>query len=217
MSADLSLSIGCTRRWYSNSLWLDRHALPISVGAVDLTLPVHDLLHRALRRHVRAVSHLDACAGRNKHFATLGLSLHVVVPLYPIQTDSACGSYHRFKASCIRPPPVVETSWSLTSNQLYTETTPDPPPFRRRSGHASTRARGCCTAPCRLSWMLHAPIDSNHCVPPLTFRPDAEPPTHPHGMKDVPQQGYCVSVFPPSYGCVFLMHTSRHPSKRRHI
>jgi hypothetical protein len=73
--------IGCTRRWYSNSLGLDRHALPISVGAVDLTLPVHDLLHRALRRHVRAVSHLDACAGRNKHFATLGLSLHVVVPL----------------------------------------------------------------------------------------------------------------------------------------
>ena len=155
--------------------------------------------------------------GSQQTFCHAWLELARCTCLYPIQTDSACGSYHRFKASCIRPPPVVETSWSLTSNQLYTETTPDPPPFRRRSGHASTRARGCCTAPCRLSWMLHAPIDSNHCVPPLTFRPDAEPPTHPHGMKDVPQQGYCVSVFPPSYGCVFLMHTSRHPSKRRHI
>ena len=74
------------------------------------------------------------------------------------------------------------------------------------------------------TWVLYSSMSleldatrSNYCVPPMTFRPDAEPPTHPHGMKDVPQLGYCVSVFPPSYGCVFLMHTSRHPSKRRHI
>jgi hypothetical protein len=214
MSADLSLSIGCTRRWYSNSLWLDRHALPISVGAVDLTLPVHDLLHRALRRHVRAVSHLDACAGRNKHFATLGLSLHVLV--VPLSDPDRFGMWELSSFQS-----VVHTPPSRGGDLLVAHLQPAVHGNDSRPSTLPTTERACLHPG---TWVLYSSMSleldatrSNYCVPPMTFRPDAEPPTHPHGMKDVPQQGYCVSVFPPSYGCVFLMHTSRHPSKRRHI